>query len=135
MRVFDKRLILTLTGLLVTADMASAKHQITKIVKKNTQTYITDNFAFGDDCTPVKNFAAYGGTVSAAPSNGFADAVYVFGSVSQKKLNLLNPAFKCDGRKTWVTYVRYTPRRNYTGPDQITVQWRGGAVTYSFTVQ
>jgi len=104
-----------------------AVHQMTKVVKKNTPTLMTDQF----NCAGGKVDAQ----VVSAPNNGKISTFISRQAVNKNKLKATSVS--CEGKVVDILFVRYTPNKNYVGPDSFTIQWspNGGTRTYSFTVQ
>ena len=126
--------LMIIPSLLAFSITAEAKHQITKSVKKNTTTDISDNFTFGGGCSQG-NFIETGYIIQ-KPAHGTVAIVEERTVVTQERFNFAKP-FKCAGATTLVQFVRYTPDRGYVGPDNFSVTWGNNprALTYRFTVQ
>ena len=132
MKIFSQMMILA--GVTLIAVPAHAKHQITKIVKKNTTTDISDNFTFGKNCSQG-NFIETGYVIM-KPAHGSVTIVEETVAVTQKRFNFARP-FGCAGATTLVQFVRYTPENGYVGPDDFSVTWGNNAasLTYRFVVK
>ncbi len=113
---------------------AQAKHQITRIVKKNTAADITDNFQLGPNCSDGYLFET--GYVTKKPAHGSVEIVRERVQLTQKRFNFPRK-LACEGATITVQFVRYTPAPGYSGPDGFRVAWGNNPQTlvYTFTVK
>lgn len=105
---------------------ANAVHQMTRVVKKNTPTLMTDNFSCNGGSVSVQ--------VSSPPAHGRITTFTSRQAVNARKLKAASVG--CEGKVVDILFVRYTPARSYVGPDSFSLEWSGrGSRTYSFEVK